>query len=881
MEIGNLNPRYTLLSYDINLMKNTIKSIDPEELLSQIPHTKIPKDTLFYHFDEDVNYYFNFLKNTDASICQVSWNNEALNLLDLSFISIEFGFNPTMFYYKNPNTQNDRLKNITNYIIDYCISNQLDGYITYDVKNSSGDYDSDACVTYVKSNGSPLCPTVHLIQPELKLLSTINLKKSNKTMTKSELTRLHNVVFCTLLNIMSIVLNQEVDIQLESSFLYKTLHFDTEENYSLNEFMKLVKPHLLSLLDINSSNLSDECQFDYYQDYLMMNPPVPIDNLKADIISNVLIKSSYSDSLFSKALALIASQFNLPSFVYVNFHQLEQLPILKQYSLEVMKDKTIDEMRTIMSEIEKTIMNHLYINYKNTAKGHRANINFVNLEYLKKTYEYMKSVIMNRLMNLGDKAFSIINGEIDKEIIQYFNVDYLYHDIVATQYKKPQTLHQDLLTDVTKYKQSSAKGGSPIPSINLKYLKIIASLSDNEQGLALNQFLTNIELEIYNFYKAFISGHQLFVNLYQFLGVESIYDYLKNFAINNQLNISIVIGYNDFSLMDQMENFNVISLHDEMKEQHESDIEFYKSKLDLMKTKLLIVKFLKILSQFLELSIDDTDARKYLIDNIEQIIHNNADIENVLSNINADWYNISKNYNDAENQQLFELFLQNNKNEDLLSYIYKYLDIDLLPETKTEIVKLIKHKQLLKIWISFLNKEITKDILSNIVFVSYSEISNQQLITREKERSRRDEEHSEEMSAKSRSKRTQRQEPESQEAQEARDREERREKESQERKERETEQKSLEKKERETAEQKSLERTERETAEQKSLERKERETAEQKRLEREERREQRRLEKEQKEIEAEERRQAREIKKIAKQEKLEAKRIEDEETESM
>src|SRR5688572_29397824 len=123
MEIGNLNPRYTLLSYDINLMKNIIKSIDTEELLSTCPHTTIPIDTLFYHFDDenyeinktpqftDNHYYFNFIgqynliKNKDISMCQVLWNRKELKLLDLSLISIELGFNPTMYYYKNPNTQ--------------------------------------------------------------------------------------------------------------------------------------------------------------------------------------------------------------------------------------------------------------------------------------------------------------------------------------------------------------------------------------------------------------------------------------------------------------------------------------------------------------------------------------------------------------------------------------------------------------------------------------------------------------------------------------------------------------------------------------------------------------------------------------------------------
>lgn len=893
MEIRNLNPRYTLLSYDINLMKNTIKDIEPEELLSTCPQTKIPLNTLFYHFDnanyeinqtaqfEDTQYYFNFLGHQkDLSTCQVLYNTNELTLLDLSLVSIEFGFNPTMFYYYN---KNKRLKNMTRFINDYCVEHQLDGYITYNIKDiGNEEYDSDSCVTYV--NGmTALCPTVYLIQSELKILSNIQLKKSNQMMKKSELIKLHNIVFCNLYNIMSVILDDEIfDLTLESSFLFKSIVLYTNENHSLSYFLTS-KPHLATLLQINATNLTDECEFDYYQDQLLMNEPEIDEHLKVDIITNRPIQSHHSDALFDKALTIISEKFNLTSFIYVHYHQLEKLPLLNQYTLDMMKNKNLNDIKNIITTIEKIIINQLYLNYKQSDKGRRANVNFINLEYIQTTYQYIKSHIMNLLMS-SEKAFDIINGAIDKNIVNYFNVDYLYHDIVEMKYKNPKILHQDLLNDVASYKH--------IPMIDLKYLKIITKMSDDQASI-LNE-IEDVQLNIYDVYKKFIAGTKSFKDLYDFLGIDYLYDYLKKFALNNQLNISMVWGYKNLSLLDQMENFNVNDL--------ETDIEFFKSKLELMKTKILIVKFLKMLANILELSIDDTDTRLYLVHNIEKIINDNQEIKNLLQDVNTDWYAISQEYTNQQMQSLYNLFLLNNTNELLLSYIYQYLNIELSPVIKDEILKLIKSKQLLQIWVSFLNKEINKDTLSNIVFASYAELSKQQSSIREKERKQRDKIHSEEMEEKSKLK-SKRQTEVIEEEQKEEQNEEQKEIERQERR-----RKRQEREAKEQAEQQEAEKAEEERTERRKKRQEEREAKEQSEKEEEERNERRRKRKEQedksleriekeqeqekeqrkleKEMAREEKRLEKESRKIARQEKLEAERekkstIEDEETQSM
>ncbi len=912
MEINNLNDRYTLLSYDINLMKNTIKTINVDDLLNTCPHFILSPNTLLYHFSDtkgkinkklqtdDLQYDLNFLghynKHKDLTHCQVLWNNKALKLLDLTLLSIELGFNPTMFYI------NDRLKNTSSKIIDYCQNNNIDGYMTYNVKNLVIEGYDEESATYIKDvQLSSLSPTIVLVNNNLKVLSDIALTKSERLMKKSELIKLHNVVFCSLLNIMSITLGDDVivDLSLNTNLLLdtnltagKSITLYGTNEYTLDEFFNIVEPHLLSLLTIDSSNLSDDCQFDYYKNINLIYPTM-IENLKADIIINLDIQSHFSDALFDIALRLIAEQFNLTPFIYANYKKLNQMMIFIKYNMDFIRGKNIEEMKNIFNDIEKIIFNQLFLIYKNTSKGTRGNIAFINLEYIKTTYQFIKNHIMGILIQIPfEKFVSLMGGQINKNIVNYFNVNYLYHQIIGQKYEKPKLLYQDLLNDVTKYKQ--------LPSINLRYLKIISNLSNDTQ---LTIFLENTTLGIYDFYKSYIAGEKLFVDLYQFLGIDPILEYLKTFATINHLNPSIVIGYNDLSLMDQMEKYSVYTLYDEMKT--DNDIAFYKSKLELMESKILVVKFLNVLLRVLNVNIDNTDLRTFLLYHVEKIINENVNIKNLINNNEANWYDIAKVSNDQENEQLIQLFLQNNNNEELISYIYNYLDQDLLPKTKQEILLLIKQKNLLQIWLSYLNGEINKETLSKIVFTDFSVLSKQQSTRREKERSHREEE-GEERTQKSKSKKIQRDEKEEQEqidrkTAETQEKKEQLEKELQEQKEAEREarreRRRLEKEETERLEQEEKkEQLEKELQEQKEAEREARRERRQlekeeterleKEIEREARREQRRLEKEQKEIEAEERRQAKEFekeraRKIAIENEDEDSNYESEETQSM
>ena len=883
MELNNLNDRYTLLGYDINLMKNTIKTIDVDDLLTTCPQFAMPSNTLFYHFSDSkgninkkstaTQYELNFLghinKNKDFSHCQVLWNNKELKLLDLTLVSIELGFNPTMFYI------HDRLKNSN--FIDYCQNHDLDGVLTYDVKNLVIEEYDEESATYIKNNNlSSLSPILYLVKNNLKILSDIELTKSGILMKKSELIKLHNVVFCSLLNMMSIALDNDLDLALNTNLLLdtnltvgKSLTLYGEREYTLNEFFNLVEPHLLSLLSIDSSNLYDDCQFDYYKNINLTQPTI-IENLKADIIINSDIQSRYSDGLFDLALKSIAEKFTISPFIYVNYVKLNTMMIFYKYNLDLIRGKPLNEMKMIFNEIEKIIVNQLFLNYKNTSKGNRGNINFINLEYAKTTYQFIKSHIMD-ILNTFDDFISFMGGQVNKNIVNYFNVNYLYHQIVGQKYEKPKLLHQDLLNDVTKYKH--------LPSINLRYLKIISKLSSDIQ---LTEFLDNTELEIYNFYKSYVGGEKLFIDLYQFLGVDAILEYLKIFAVNNNLNPSIVIGYHDLSLMDQMENYSVYELYDQMKG---NDIDFYKSKLHEMKSKILVVKFLNILLKELNLTIDNADLRTFLLYNVEKMINEDVEIKNVLTNNEVNWYDIAKEYNEQVNQQLFQLFSQNNTNEELLPYIYNYLDQDLLPKTKLEILQLIKQKNLLQIWLSYLNGEISKDTLSKIVFVDFSELSKQQSSKREKERSKREEE-DEERTRKSKSKKTKRDEEQVEEITQkskSKKRDENQEREEIEREERKRrkEQKSIERKEKEQKEIEREERRERRKIEKEEAERLEEAT--QKDIEREEKRERQRLKKEETErleAESEDRRQARKIEKELEKERAKKIAIENDENES-
>ena len=866
----NLNPRYKLLSYDINLMKNTIRTIDAEELLKTCPQTIIIPNTLFYHFDDDnhdINtqpkftnkeFYFNFLKTIDLSHGQVLWNDQPLQLLDLTLISVELGFNPTMFYYQ---LKHERLKNITNSIIDYCKINKLDGYITYNIKDITEGHAHEQCASYFKNTSTSLCPTIYLLKNPLKVLSTIELNKVGKRMNQSELMQLHNNVFCNMSNILSVTLGNEVivDIVVDTILLEtsaaqsRNIVIYGDVTYTVSDFFNLVPTKLYSLLNINSSDLYNECDYEYYSN-IVNDPPIRPDHLKVDILTYHLNNIVYqSDKLFDLTLSSIAKTFNLTAFIYVHYDVLNKLPLLQKYTSDLIAGHTMDEIKTTITNMEEIIVSQLFLNYKNSLKGLRANISFVNLEYIKTTYRYLINHIMAILMIKDIKeAIGIIEGKNDETIVKYFNADYLYNKIIADQYENATLLYQDLLMDVSLYTKE--------PTIHLKYLEMIADLSGNSQSVA--NFLIQTEVDIYQFYRLFIGGERLFANLYDKLGVQLILTFLNNFATQHQLNPSIVLRYHDITLLSGMENF--AEIEDQMMQ--ENPFEFYKTKLQEIKSKILVMKFITILSNLLNIKLDNPDTRSYLIHQVDKLIDQHDEIKLAVHDIGVDWYQWATVYDDDQNQKLYDLFLQNNTNEELLSFIYHYLEKDLSPQTKMDILQLIRQKQLLPIWLSYLNGEISKDALGNTVLVKLADVANKQ--SKDKKRSKtedddRSQEESEERSTKSKSKRTR--PVEESEAKQSIEREE-------------AKRKSMERREQEKLEQ---ERIEREEAKQKRIERREQEKLEQeekeqKERERTERQEKRRLEKEQKEAEAEDLRQAR---KIAKQEALErerAKRIEQE-----
>ena len=827
----NLNPRYKLLSYDINLMKNTIRTIDAEELLNTCPQTTIIPNTLFYHFDDDnhdINtqpkftnkeFYFNLLRTSDLSYCQVLWNDQPLQLLDLTLISIELGFNPTMFYYQ---LKHERLKNITNSIIDYCKINKLDGYITYNIKDIAEGPSYEQCASYFRNTSNSLCPTIYLLKNPLKVLSTIELNKAGKRMNQSELMQLHNNVFCNMSNILSVTLGNEVIVDIvvdtilpeTSAAQSRNLVIYGDVTYTVSDFFNLVPAKLYSLLNINSSDLYNECDYEYYSNIVYDLFPRP-DHLKVDILTYNLNNSVYqSDKLFDLTLSSIAKTFNLTAFIYVHYDVLNKLPLLQKYNSDLIAGHTMDEIKTTISNMEETIVSQLFFNYKNSLKGIRANISFVNLEYIKTTYRYLIVNIMDLLMTKDIKdAIEIIEGKNDETIVKYFNADYLYNQIIANRYETARLLYQDLLIDIATYTKE--------PTINLTYLEMIANLSGDRQSVT--DFLDQTEVDIYQFYRLFIGGERLFANLYNILGVELILSFLNNFATQHQLNPSIVLRYHDITLLSGMENFNEI---DDQIANQENPFEFYKTKLQEMKSKIVVIKFITTLSNLLNLKLDNPDTRSYLIYHVEKLIDQHNEIKLAVHDLGINWYQWATVYDDDQNQNLYNLFLQNNTNEALLSYIYHYLEKDLSPQTKMDILQLIRQKQLLPIWLSYLNGEINKDALSNIVLVKLADMANKQ--SKHKKRSKTDDdqsqEGSEERSTKSKSKRTRPvEEPEDKENLERQDRE------------------ANQNMEREEAQRRSIERREQEKLEKERIEREE---AKQKRIER---RKQEKLEQEEKE----------------------------------
>lgn len=723
----NLNPKYITTLYDVDLMKRTVQDMDVKVLLKKCPVVTLKKNALFYHATSDTEnykeklnkkptyedkmtlYYFNFLNHYQKIIhdqeknCEILWNTESLKLLDLTKTSVNLGFNPTQYRLDEPQTTS--MTTINN----YCKKNKLDGVITFNIDNIQKENTDSNFHYLVNDNIYPLFPVVYLTSIEeygnhkLNHMGLINLQKGTKSfLSYQDASKLLNLFFCDIAKVIKFGHKIEVDILFEYSHYADRLILKGEEKHDIG-FIFEIKSYLLDLLLVNNTNLNDQCLFSY-PNHIEMNELTAgssIDNVE---ITYDIILDEYNDEIFNLILHDIAIKNDIKPFIYMHYTDLDKIDYLKSYTYELINEHydSIKDIKRLIDNIEKKIISKLNFYYKSSDKGFKSNVNFINLEYIPSTYDYIKNKIMNELEN-KENAIEVIKGnEFDKNIVKFFNVNKLYHSITNNKYDKTKLLYQDLLNDLAAYKN--------LPEIDLSYMALIADLSDTEDKKSYVDYLKYVKLNIYDVYKKYIAGEMMFYELYDFIGIDRFYEFIKNFGTINNIDINILLNYNKIIKQKGMEKYKIDVILKELKKTNLTDIEYFIGKINTLKMHIIVTDLYDLLMKYYNLP-EDEEIVAFIKNQVEKII--NADLDKSDSVIRE-----VLSGNKMNTLYFISLFESINQNDTMLDMIYEVLDKPLSSKNKRKLLNIIGDKNLLKVYMSYLINDITKKELSNAVFLS-------------------------------------------------------------------------------------------------------------------------------------------------------------------
>jgi hypothetical protein len=738
LENQNLNPQYALLGYNINVAKNIVKNMSDSKILSALPTKVIEINTLFFYTDKlsdkeldnlklgesqkvdkettQLEYSLHFLNHFDEIIKNkqntniVLYNTEILKLLDVSNLSIQLGFNPLYFHLDGQLIEMD-----DQVINEYCKRHELDGYINLNKPSIYLDY-SNECLLY-KNNDNllTLCPTVYLINKKkyglnhLKILGVISLTKKNKVYLEvSELTKLHNILFCTLSHLIELT----DDVKTKADLTNHVLTF--YENGKEYDFTKIYShKNYLDALLINYTNINDVCEFECcVQDMIEIKTNVIPTKPNLEVFTNQIIENHAADKLFKIILNNFATQYDINSFLFNNYTQISTIPKFSELNNYIQQAQSMEDIKKIFKDLETEIINTLHANYKANQNNYKTTLNLINLQYIPTTLSYLSNQILSILETVTiDDVITIINGEDNpnlhksiKAINNYFNVDSFYIDITFHQYKKPQSLLQDLLNDVTSHKHK--------PKINLDYLKIITKLNEDDM---LKEEIKKIYSYIYDLYKSYIKGEILYGQLYDLLKIETLHNYLYQFAIQNEFNAPLVMNYNELTTQKDLNQYNIKTLKD-------LTLEEFGEQMKTIKLNILMNKTLNELANFLKLNQEYDNVKNFLMINIERFINHYLDNPNSELSLLMNDYDVDFSFVTVNIEKIYNDIIQHNTNEVMIDYIYKQLKQTLM--NKSKILRLIKNKNLFEIYLQYLRHEINKADLEKAVFVNFNKKEN-------------------------------------------------------------------------------------------------------------------------------------------------------------
>lgn len=724
IDVNNLNPKYQLLGYDMNLVKQSVNNLSTEELLSLIPTTNMEKNTLLYTIvNEDQNigealtsdnnvikcsYHIDFNSNVD-NIVGVVVNTDELKLLDVSQLSAEIGFNPLNYIFKGNEQQIDEDE-----LFSFCKKNKYDGYIKLEENNVN----NNNCYIQLKNGKtSNLCPVVYLIHykkmgiRKTLLLGKIDLYKKNNKLSVQDIYTLHTLLLCNISNLYEInndikVIPTITDGKLILSYNPNqdydiTRPYEDNKEYDINN--AYTNKGILNILHLNYINLTDECE-------LEINYPIYDDNhvstrQNVDIYSTNKFISSVSNDLMNKAIEIFSVNNKLNPMLINNYELISTIPGYESLLSQVNNAESLDKIKRIFMHLEETIVQHINYHYRNSVDGYKSTVNFINIQYIKTTYQYLISKVMAQITSKPiEEIISIItNDKYDKKnkVYKFFNVDMLMIQIGYDHYYNHKKLYQGLFDDIASYKST--------PIVKLKFLKFLNQLDDNTY---YNNLIQTITTSIYDYYKNFLLGNISLNELEKFMSINEVYNFIYYFAEKYNINASLLLYYDQILSLPMMSKFNV-------KDIYNMSLETFISDLNRLKLYILVTKYVTTLVDYYKLSMDKKEV-SFFTENVEKYL--TTIMDKMDTNIN--YYDF---LNSNVSDDIIRYIINLNTNDVMIDYLYNMFHLPM--ENKNAVKKLVRNKKLYNLFIQYLQGNITRTELKNIIYfkpVEEKEIHNEE-----------------------------------------------------------------------------------------------------------------------------------------------------------
>jgi hypothetical protein len=193
--------------------------------------------------------------------------------------------------------------------------------------------------------------------------------------------------------------------------------------------------------------------------------------------------------------------------------------------------------------------------------------------------------------------------------------------------------------------------------------------------------------------------------LEEFMRMNEIYSFIYYFAEKYSVNVSLLLYYNQILLLPMMKNYDVQNIYNMTTEEFISD-------MNRLKIYIYLVKYVTSVADYYKLDVNKKDVKDFLNNNIEKYLALNMDI---LGD-DIDYYKFLR---DPIEEDIIRYIININTNDAMIDYLYTMFQLPL--DNKNAVKQLVKNKNLYKLFISYLQGNITKNELKNIIYFKSSD----------------------------------------------------------------------------------------------------------------------------------------------------------------